>query len=91
MDITAERKPRLQVDDGEPVAILSARVGWELESSILRRLIDLDGRELVLPVGAKITLYTGASVVFVGRVQEDRSVLDMLSAEGVDETDYEDI
>lgn len=91
MDITADREPRLQVDDGEPVAIRSAHVDWELESSILRRLIDVDGRELVLPVGAKVTLYTGASVVFVGRVQEDQSVLDMLSAEGVDETDYEDI
>jgi hypothetical protein len=91
MDITSDRAPRLQIDDGEPVAILSAHVDWELESSILRRLIGLDGHEFVLPVGAKVTLYTGASVVFVGRVQEDQSVLDMLSSEGVDETEYEDI
>jgi hypothetical protein len=91
MDITSDREPRLQIEDGEPIPILSAHVDWELESSSLRRLTGLDGLPLDLPVGAKITLYTGRSVVFVGRVQQDQSVLDMLSCEGVDETEYEDI
>ena len=90
MDITSDREPRLQIEDGEPMPILSAHVDWELESSYLRRLTGLDGQPLNLPVGAKITLYTGPSVVFMGRVQEDQSVLDLLSCEGVDETEYED-
>jgi hypothetical protein len=90
MDITSDREPRLQIDDGDPVPILSAHVDWELESSLLRRLTGLDGNPLVLPVGAKITLYTGPSVVFMGRVQEDQSVLDMLSSDGVGDTEYED-
>lgn len=91
MDIASHQEPRLQIDDGQPVPILSAHVDWELESSYLRRLIGLDGHPVELPVGAKVTLYTGPSVVFMGRVQEDQSVLDMLSSEGVDESEYEDL
>ena len=42
-------------------------------------------------MGAKVTLFTGPSVVFVGRVQEDGSVLDLLSSEGVgDDEEYVD-
>ncbi len=83
MDITSDREPRLQIEADAPVAILSARVDWVMESSVLRDLRGLDGAPIVLPVGAKVTLYTGPSVVFVGRVQEDRTVLDLLSSEGV--------
>lgn len=90
MDITAEREPRLQVDDGEPFAIGSVHVDWEMESSLLRDIRTVDGRRLALPVGAKVTLYTGPSVVFMGRVQEDLSVLDLLSSDDTGEGDYVD-
>ena len=91
MDITSEREPRLQIDDDEPFAIGSAHVDWVMESSVLRDLRGLDGSPVELPVGAKVTLYTGPSVVFVGRAQEDQSVLDLLSSEGVgDDEEYVD-
>ena len=90
MDITAEREPRLQVEAAEPFPIRSAHVDWEMESCLLRAIVAMDGSHLRLPVGAKIVLYTGPSVVFVGRVQEDQSVLDLLSSEGVDDGDYVD-
>ena len=91
MDITSEREPRLQIDDEEPFAIGSAQVDWVMESSVLRNLCGLDGAPVELPVGAKVTLYTGPSVVFVGRAQEDQSVLDLLSSEGVgDDEEYVD-
>ncbi len=90
MDITWERTPRLQIEDAEPFDILSAHVDWELESSYLRRLTGLDGQQLTLPVGARVTLYTGASVVFMGCVQEDQSVLDLLSCRTVDDEEYVD-
>ncbi len=90
MDILSDRDPRLQIEEGAPFAILSAHVDWEMQSSILRRLTGLDGLPLVLPVGAKVTLYTGPSVVFVGRVQEDQSVLDLLSSDNQDDGEYVD-
>ena len=90
MDIRSDREPRLQIEDGEPFPIASVHVDWEMESSLLRRLTGVDGRPLILPVGAKVTLYTGPSVVFVGRVQEDQSVLDLLSSEGLDDGEYVD-
>jgi hypothetical protein len=90
MDITAEREPRLQVEAAEPFPIRSAHVDWEMESSLVRGIVGTDGSRLRLPVGAKVILYTGPSVVFVGRVQEDQSVLDLLSCEGVDDGEYVD-
>jgi len=91
MDITQEKHPRLQIEEAEPLPIRSARVDWEMESSYLRDIRDEEGRLLPLPVGAKVTLYTGPSVVFVGRVQEDQSVLDLLSSEIVEDGDYIDL
>ncbi|GAB4250324.1 MAG: hypothetical protein Kow00122_07840 [Thermoleophilia bacterium] len=90
MDIGSEREPRLQIDDGEPFPILRARVDKELESSRLRAVTGLDGRPVALPVGATVTLYTGPSVVFVGKVQEDQSVLDLLSCQDPEDGEYVD-
>jgi hypothetical protein len=90
MDIGRDRDPRLQIGDGEPFAIASAHVDWEMESSYLRRLMGLDGRPVPLPLGAQITLYTGPSVVFMGKVQEDGSVLDQLSCEDPEDGEYVD-
>jgi hypothetical protein len=90
MDITGEREPRLQVEEGRPFDIGSVHVDWEMESSYLRDIRTVEGRRLLLPVGAKVTLYTGPSVVFMGRVQEDQSVLDLLSSEDADDGEYVD-
>lgn len=89
MDIGSEREPRLQIDDGDPFAIGSARVDHELDRAFLRGIVGVDGAPVTLPVGAKITLYTGPSVVFMGMVQEDQSVLDLLSC-GSDDGEYVD-
>lgn len=89
MDIGSEREPRLQIDDGEPFAIRSARADHELDRAYLRGIVGVDGAPIALPVGAKITLYTGPSVVFMGMVQEDQSVLDLLSC-GSDDGEYVD-
>lgn len=61
-----------------------------MESAYLRGIIGLDERTIALPVGAKITLYTGPSVVYLGIVQEDGSVLDMLSSTHEDDGEYVD-
>lgn len=89
MDITREKEPRLQIEGDEPFPIGSAHVDWEDARSYLRGLKDVRGELLHLPVGAKVTLYTGPSVVFMGRVQQDQSVLDLLSCED-DDGDYVD-
>jgi len=90
MDILQDRNPRLQVDSSDPFPIQSARVDWELESSMIRNVVGEDGRLLELPVGAEVTLYTGPSVVFMGMVQEDGSVLDLLSADDTEDGEYVD-
>ncbi len=61
-----------------------------MESAYLRGIIGLGGGKVVLPVGAKITLYTGPSEVYQGIVQEDGSVLDMLSSTHEDDGEYVD-
>lgn len=90
MDIASEREPRVQIGDADPFPIRSARVDHEMERAYLRGLIGLDGAAVVLPAGAKVTLYTGPSVVFVGMVQDDMSVLDMLSCAPEDDGEYVD-
>ena len=42
------------------------------------------GGILPLPVGARVTLWAGANVVFVGRAIDTACVLDLLSAESDD-------
>jgi hypothetical protein len=90
MDFESAQQPRLQIDDGEPLPIGSARVQHELDHAYLRDVVGVDGEPLTLPVGARVALYTGHSMVFVGVVQEDLSALDMLSCED-DDGEYVDI
>lgn len=90
MDIGSEREPWVQIEEAEPFLIHSARVDHEMERAYLRGVIGLDGEPVAFPVGARVTLYTGASVVFLGIVQEDQSVLDLLSSTSEDDGEYVD-
>lgn len=80
MRIEAERGPRLQFGDETPFAIDSCEVERDVEHSTLTHIVK-DGAELALPVGARVTLYTGPNVVFVGKAVDERRVLDLLSTE----------
>jgi hypothetical protein len=82
--IDASREPRLQFDDGEPFAIDRCEVERDVEHSTLTNIVR-DGAPVVLPAGARITLWTGPNVVFVGRALDEHRVLDLLSAESDDE------
>jgi hypothetical protein len=82
--IDASREPRLQLDDDEPFAIDSAEVQRDVEHSTLTNIVR-DGTAFDLPVGARVTLWAGPNVVFVGKAVDERSVLDMLSTESDDE------
>ena len=84
MIIDASREPRLQLDDGEPFSIDSAEVTRDIERSTLTNIL-LNGVPYRLPVGARITLWTGPNVVFVGKAVDERNVLDLLSTETDDE------
>jgi hypothetical protein len=78
--IGADKQPRLQVGDGQPFAIESCEVERDVEHSTLTNIV-LDGAELALPVGARVTLFAGPNVVFVGKAVDERRVLDLLSTE----------
>lgn len=91
MEIGPKDQPRVQIDDQEPFAIAHAVIERDVLQSRLRRVTTADGAPVVLPVGARITLYEGPSVVFVGLVEEDQSVIDLLSAEADDSEDFESI
>jgi hypothetical protein len=82
--IDASREPRLQFGDGEPFAIDSCEVQRDIERSTLTRIL-LDGAALALPVGARVTLWAGPNVVFVGKAVDETNVLDLLSSESDDE------
>jgi hypothetical protein len=82
--IDAGREPRLQLDDGEPFAIDSAEVTRDLERSTLTNILR-DGTPFALPVGARVTLWAGPNVVFVGKAVDESNVLDLLSTESDDE------
>jgi hypothetical protein len=82
--IDQSREPRLQLDDAEPFRIDSAEVTRDIERSTLTNIVA-DGGALRLPVGARVTLWTGPNVVFVGKAVDDHSVLDLLSTETDDE------
>ena len=91
MESTPSKVLTLQVGGGEPIPISGCALERDMESSYLQAITGLDGGPLVLPVGEQVTLWAGPSVVFVGRVLEDQSVLDLLSSEAATEGDYEDI
>ncbi len=80
MKIGADKEPRLQIDDGQPFAIDSCEVERDVEHSTLTHILH-EGAELALPVGARITLYAGPNVVFVGKAVDGQRVLDLLSTE----------
>jgi hypothetical protein len=82
--IDASREPRLQLDDGEPFAIDGAEVLRDVEHSTLTNIVR-DGAAFALPVGARVTLWAGPNVVFVGKAVDEHSVLDLLSTESDDE------
>jgi hypothetical protein len=82
--IDASREPRLQIDDDEPFAIDSAEVQRDVEHSTLTNILR-DGTAYALPVGARVTLWAGPNVGFVGMAVDEHSVLDLLSTESDDE------
>ena len=80
MKIEADKEPRLQIGDAQPFAIDSCEVERDVEHSTLTNIV-LEGAVLALPVGARVTLYAGPNVVFVGKAVDERRVLDLLSTE----------
>ena len=84
MIIDESREPRLQLGDTQPFRIDSAEVTRDIERSTLTNIV-VDGSPLQLPVGARVTLWAGPNVVFVGKAVDEHSVLDLLSTETDDE------
>lgn len=84
MIIDESREPRLQLGDAEPFRIDGAEVTRDVERSTLTNIM-VDGSPLRLPVGARVTLFTGPNVVFVGKAVDEQRVLDLLSTEPDDE------
>jgi hypothetical protein len=82
--IDDSREPRLQLDDAEPFRVDSAEVTRDIERSTLTNIV-LDGEAYRLPVGARVTLWAGSNVVFVGKAVDDTHVLDLLSTETDDD------
>jgi len=82
--IDASREPRLQLEDGDPFAIDSAEVVRDVEHSTLTNIVR-GGAGFVLPVGARVMLWAGPNVVFVGVATDEHNVLDLLSTESDDE------
>ena len=80
MIIDASREPRLQFGDSEPFAVDSCEVLRDVERSTLTSIM-LGGAVLLLPVGARVTLWAGPNVVFVGKAVDEHNVLDLLSTE----------
>jgi hypothetical protein len=89
--IAKDRDPRLQFDDQEPFEIDGCEVLRDVEHSTLTA-ITRDGAPITLPKGAKVTLWAGPSVVFVGKAVDEHNVLDLISTESDEELkDYESI
>ena len=84
MIIDAAREPRLQFGDGEPFAIDSCEVQRDVEHSTLTNIVR-DGAAVPLPAGARVTLWAGPNVVFVGKAVDEHNVLDLLSTEPDDQ------
>jgi hypothetical protein len=95
VNIDAQRQPRLQVNDGDPVPIDSAEVTRDVEHSTLTNVLR-DGRPVTFAPGDRVTLWVGppdkTSVVFMGKAVDEHDVLDLISTETDDELDdYETI
>lgn len=90
MRIGPEHNPVLRLEDGSEVALASVVVEREAESSYLRDLRPRAGNLPELAPGSRVALLGGESVIFVGVVQADGSVLDFLSSSAL-EGEYEDI
>jgi hypothetical protein len=93
--IDKDREPRLQIDDGEPIAIDSAEVQRDVERSTLTNVM-CKGEPFSFVAGTRVTLWQGppdkTSVVFVGKAIDERNVLDLISTETDEELDdYESI
>ena len=84
--IDASREPRLQYGGAEPFAVDSCEVLRDIERSTLTNIM-LGGGVLPLPVGARVTLWAGPNVVFVGKAVDEHNVLDLLSTESDAELD----
>ena len=95
MNIDAQRRPRLQVNDGDPVPIDSAEVARDVEHSTLTNVLR-DGRPVTFTPGDRVTLWVGppekTSIVFMGKAVDEHDVLDLISTETDDELEgYESI
>jgi hypothetical protein len=80
MKIGTDKQPRLQFGDASSFAIDSCEVERDVERSTLTNIV-MDGAPLPLPVGARVTLFAGPNVVFIGKAVDEHSVLDLLSSE----------
>jgi hypothetical protein len=95
VNIDADREPRLQIDDGDPLPIDSAEVTRDVEHSTLTNVLRA-GRPVTFAAGDRVTLWVGppdkTSIVFVGKAIDEHNVLDLISTESDDELDdYESI
>lgn len=84
MIIDDTKEPRLQLDEAEPFRIDGAEVTRDLEHSTLTNIM-LNGDPYRLPIGARVTLWAGPNVVFVGKAVDEHNVLDLLSTESDDQ------
>lgn len=74
----------MQLDDDEPFAIERCEVQRDVEHSTLTNIVR-DGAPVSLPAGARVTLWAGPNVIFVGKAVDEHNVLDLLSTETDDE------
>ena len=84
MIIGKDKQPRLQLDDAAPLAVAAAEVRRDVEHSTLTNVVR-DGASVTFPPGARVTLWAGPSVVFVGKAVDEHQVLDLISSAGDDE------
>jgi hypothetical protein len=78
--ISADRHPRLQIDEAEPFDIDSCAVERDVDHSILTDVVCSRGPVRFAP-GSRVTLYSAESVLFVGKAVDEHSVLDLMSTE----------
>ena len=87
--INKDREPRLQLANAEPFDIDSAEVQRDVEHSILTNVL-CGGAPVGFVAGARVTLFAGPNVVFVGKAIDEHHVLDLLSTESDDELENYD-